>query len=146
MRIYVRTDTFQLADVMENFIGVCLEKYKLDPVHYVTAAALAWDGMLKVTGVEIELLTDSDMYLFFEEGIRGGVSSAMKRYLKGNNKYMKDYDPEKPSVFITYQDKNGLYTSVLRRPFPVGGFRWLTEVEINEMMEGHYYRKLDRAR
>ena len=125
--LYVRTDTFQLADVMENFIDVCLEKYKLGPVHYVTAAALAWDGMLKVTGVEIELLTDPNMYLFFEEGIRGGASSAMKRYLKANNKYMKDYDPEKPSVFIPYQDKNGLYTSVLRGPLPHSGFRWLTE-------------------
>ena len=65
-KIYCKIDTPQLADVFENFINVCLEKYKLDPAHYLTSAALAWDGMLKVTEVEIELLTDPDMYLFFE--------------------------------------------------------------------------------
>ena len=56
--LYCRIDTFQLADVMENFIDVCLEKYKLDPSHYITSAPLAWDAMLKMTKVEIELLTD----------------------------------------------------------------------------------------
>ena len=86
--------------MFENFIDVCLKKYKLDPAYYLMSAALAWDGMLKVTGVEMELLTDPDMYLFFEEGIRGGVSSVMKRYSKANNVYMKDYDPKKPDVFI----------------------------------------------
>ena len=135
--LYVRTDTFQFADVMENFIDVCLEKYKLDPVHCVTAASLAMDGMLKVTRVEIELLTDPDMYLFFKEGIRGGVSSAMKTYLKANNKYMKDYDPKEISKYIVYNDKNSLYTSVLCGPLLIRGFTWLTPEEINEMMEGH---------
>ena len=122
---------------MENFIDVCLEKYKLNPVHYVTAAALSWYGMLKVTGADIELLTDPDMYLFFEEGIRGGVSSAMKRYSKANCKYMKDYDPKEISKYIVYNDKNGLYTSVLCGQLPIGGFTWLTPEEINEMMEDH---------
>ena len=71
---------------IENHIDVCFEKYSLDPSHYVTAAHFANDAMMKVTGVEIELLTDPDMYLFFEESKRGGVSSAMKRYMKANNK------------------------------------------------------------
>ena len=135
--LYVKTDTIQLADVMENLIDVCLEKYKLDPVHYVTAASLAMDGMLKVTGVEIELLTDPDMYLFFDEGIRGGVSLAMKRYSKANNKYTKNYDPKEISKYIVYNDKNGLYTSVLCGALPIGRFRWLTSEEVSEMMEDH---------
>ena len=135
--VYCKIDTLQLADVFENFIGVCLEKYKLDPSHYITSAALAWDAMLKVTEVEIELLTDPDMYLFFEEGIRGGVSSAMKRYSKANNKYMKDYDPEEISKYIMYLDENALYTSALCKPLPLRGFGWLTPEEINEMMKDH---------
>ena len=109
----------------------------MDPSYYVTAAHLANDAMMKVTDVEIELITDPDMYLFFEESKRGGVSSAMKRYSEANNKYMKNYDPEKPSVFIKYLDKNGLYTSILAGPLPFSGFRWLTEEEINEMMGDH---------
>ena len=132
---YVEGDTFQLTDVFENLIGVYLEKYGLDPSHYVTAAHLANNAMMKVTGVEI--LTDPDMYLFFEKSKRGGVSSAMKRYSVANNKYMKNYDPEKPSVFIEYLDKNGLYTSILGGPLPFSGFRWLTEEEIDEMMKEH---------
>ena len=135
--VYCKIDTLQLADVFENFIGVCLEKYKLDPSHYITSAALAWDAILKVTEVEIELLTDSDMYLFFEEGIRGGVSSAMKRYSKANNKYTNDYDPEEISKYIMYLDENALYTSALCKPLPLRGFGWLTPEEINEMMKDH---------
>ena len=61
----------------------------------------------------------------------------MKRYSKANNKYMKNYDPEKPSVFIEYLDENGLYTSILAGPLPFSGFRWLTEEEVNEMMGDH---------
>ena len=120
---YCKIDTLQLADVFENFIDVCLEKYELDPTHYITSAALAWDGMLKVTGVEIELLTDPDKYLFFEEGIRSGVSSAMKRYSVANNKYMKNYDPERPDKLIEHLDKNSLYTTMLCKPLPIGEFR-----------------------
>ena len=128
---------FYVANVFENFIDVCMEKYGLDPSYYVTAAHLANDAMMKVTDVEIELITDPDMYLFFEESKRGGVSSAMKMYSEANNKYMKNYDPEKPSVFIEYLDKNGLYTSILAGPLPFSGFRWLTEEQINEMMYDH---------
>ena len=136
-QFYVKGDTFQLADVFENFIDVYMEKYRLDPSYYVTAAHFANDAMMKVTGVEIELLTDPDMYLFFEESKRGGVSSAMKRYSEANNKYTKNYDPEKPSAFIEYLDKNGMYTSILSGPLPFSGFRWLTQKEIDEMMEDH---------
>ena len=91
----------------------------------------------KVTEVEIELLTDPDMYLFFEEGIRGGVTSAMKRYSKANNVYMKDYDPEKPDKFIEYLDKNSLYATMLCKPLPIGKFKWITPEDISEMMDDH---------
>ena len=134
---YVKGDTFQLADVFENFIDVCMEKYGLDPSYYVSAAHLANDAMLKVTGVEIELLADPNMYLLFQESKRGGVSSAMKRLSKANIKYMKNYDPEKPGVYIEYLDKNGLYTSILAGPLPFSDFRWLSKNEIDEMMHDH---------
>ena len=74
--------------MLENFIDVSLEKYGLDPSYYISAPALGMDAMLKMTEIELELLTDPDMYLFFEDGIRGGVSTIMNRYLKANNAYM----------------------------------------------------------
>ena len=65
--------------------------------------------MLKMSGVKLEKISDIDTYLFIEKGTRGGVSYITKRYAKANNKYMCDYDPNKPSTFITYLDKNNLY-------------------------------------
>ena len=65
--------------------------------------------MLKTTGVKLEKISDIDKYLFIEKGLRGGISYIAKRYAKANNKYMKDYDPKKPSKFITYLDMNNLY-------------------------------------
>ena len=85
---YCLGDILQLADVCERFTDVCLEKYELDPFHYITAPSLFNDAMLKTTGIELELLTGLDMYLFFEKGIRGGISMISNRYSKANNPYM----------------------------------------------------------
>ena len=57
--------------------------------------------MLKMAGVKLEKMSDIDKYLFTEKRLRGGISYIAKRYLKANNKYMNDYDPKKPSKFIT---------------------------------------------
>ena len=65
--------------------------------------------MLKMTGVKLEKLSDIDMYLFVEKELRGGISYIAKRYAKANNKYMKNYDPAKPSKYISYRDMNNLY-------------------------------------
>ena len=124
--LYCKSDVLLLTDVFENFIDVCFEKFKLDPAHYITAPSLAMDAMLKMTEVELELLTDVDMYLFFEKGIRGGVSTITKRYGCANNKYMGDkYDPTKPSKFIPYLDANNLYGWAMSHPLPHSNFVWL---------------------
>ena len=65
--------------------------------------------MLKITGLELKKFSDIDMYLFIEKRLRGGISYIAKRYAKANNKYMKNYDPTKPSKYIMYLDINNLY-------------------------------------
>ena len=85
--------------------------------------------MLKMTGVRLEKIVDIDMYLFIEKGLRGEISYIAKRYAKANNKYMKDYDPKKPSKFITYLDMNNLYGWAMSGYLPYGGFKWLKNVE-----------------
>ena len=107
--LYVQIDTLLLADVFENFRNMCLNIYELDPVCFVSAPGLAWQACLKKTEVKLELLTDYDMILMIEKGIRGGISQATHRYAKENNKYMKNYDKNIESSYIQYLDANNLY-------------------------------------
>ena len=83
--LYLKSDVLLLADVFENFRKVCLEYYKLDPCHYFTAPGLSWDACLKMTGIELDLISDVDMHLFIEKGLRGGVSIITHRRGNSNN-------------------------------------------------------------
>ena len=107
--LYLKTDVLLLADVFEKFIDTCLEYYGLDPCHYFSTPGLSWDSMLKMTRIELELISDIEMYLFIEERMRRGISYIAKRHSKANNKYIKCYDSSKESKFITYLDANDLY-------------------------------------
>ena len=68
-------------------------------------------------------------YLFIGKGLRGGISYIAERHAKANNKYMKDYDPKKPSKFIAYLDMNNLYGWAMNGYLPYGGFQWLKNVD-----------------
>ena len=76
----------------ETFRNTCREYYNTDPVHYLSSPGFAWDAMLKMTGINLELITDIDKYLMLEKGLRVGVSYIANRYSKPNNKYLSDYD------------------------------------------------------
>ena len=126
---YLKKDVLLLADVFEKFIGTCFKFYKLDPCHYFSSPGLIWDAMLKITAVNLEKIIDIDMYLFIEKGLRGGISYIAKRYAKANNKYMKNYDPTKPSIYISYLDMNNLYGWAMSGYLPYGGFKWLKNAD-----------------
>ena len=126
--LYVRSDMLLLADIFENFTQYCLENYELDPAHFVSLPGLAWQAYLKKTNVELELLTDYDMLLMVEEGIRGGICHAVQHYAHANNKYMKDYDRKKKSSYIQYLDANNLYGKAMTEKLPVKGFRWMEDI------------------
>ena len=95
--LYVQSDTLLLADVFENFRNTCLKVYELDPAHFLSLPGLAWQACLKKTNVKLELLTDYNMLLMVDEGIRGGICHSMHRHAKANNKYMENYDENKES-------------------------------------------------
>ena len=122
--LYVKTDVALLADVFENFRNLCQEQYGLDPAHYFTSPGLSWDALLKNTGVELELLTDLEMHLFVERGMRGGISMVSKRYAKANNAMLPDYDPSIPNSYIIYLDANNLYGWAMSKPLPKRDFKW----------------------
>ena len=101
-----------------------LKYYELDPCRYFSAPRLSWDAMLKMTGAELEKISDIDMYLLIEKRLRGGISYIAKRYAKENNKYLRDYDSNKPSTFITYLDKKNLYGWAMSKYLPYNEFEW----------------------
>ena len=102
--MYVQSDTALLADVFENFRDKCIEIYRLDTAYFLSAPQQAWQACLKKTDVELELLTDNDMLNMFEKDIRGGMCQSSYRYVKANNKYMKNYYKNKESAYSEYVD------------------------------------------
>ena len=131
-QLYNKTDVLLLADVFENFRDICLTNYDLDPAHYYTSPGLAWDACLKITEVKLELLSDVDMLLMIEKGVRGGISMVSKRFARANNKYMGDkFDREKVSRYIQYLDANNLYGMAMCMKLPTKGFKWMNKSELN---------------
>ena len=139
---YLKADVSLLADVLETFRNTCLKNYKLDPGHFNTAPGLVWQALLKTAAeycehekkhkecrvcpdeFRLELLTDTDMLLMFENSIRGGITQAVKRYAKTNNKFMNDlYNPDEVSIFLEYVDINEYGWSMINN-LPTHGFKW----------------------
>ena len=137
--LYNITDVLLLADVFENFRDICLENYGLDPVYYFTAPGLAWDACLKITNIDLELLSDPNMLLMFEKGIRGGISIISNRYGEANNKYMgRGFNKNKPSKYLMYLDENNLYGCAMSEKLPTHGFKWLTGGEMEKIYENRH--------
>ena len=122
------------------------KNYKLDPAHFYTAPGLAWQALLKAASeycedekrrkeckvcadeFRLELFTDIDMLLMVEKGIRGGISQAVKRYDKANNKYMKELcNPDEESICLQYLNGNNLYGWAMLQNLPMHGFKWKEE-------------------
>ena len=136
--LYVQSDTLLLADVFENFRDMGIKEYELDPAHFLSLPGLAWQACLKKTNIELELLTDYDMLLMVEEGIRGGIYHSIHRYAKTNNKYMKNYNNNEESSYIQYLEANNLYGWAMSKKLPVNGFKWIDNNEINEKFIKNY--------
>ena len=122
--LYVQSDTLLLADVIENSRNKCIEIYELDLAHFLSAPKLTWQACLKENWVELELLTDTDMLLMAEKGIRGRIWDTIHRYAKANNKYMNNYD-KNISSYLDYLDANNLYEWGMSPKLPVNGFKWV---------------------
>ena len=100
--LYLISDVIRLTEVFENFRKMCLEIYELDSVKFISAPSLACQAALKQTQVELDLITDIDMLLMIEKGIRGGICKAIHHYVKANNKFMRDNDKNKEPSYLNY--------------------------------------------
>ena len=119
--LYLKMDVLLLSNVFETFRMTCLDHYTLDPTHFYTSLRLAWEACLKKTEVSLELLTDPNMLLMFEQGTRGGITQVVHRYAQVNNKYMGDrFDPGKESHYFQYLDGNNVYGWAIVQKLPAG--------------------------
>ena len=144
--LYNVTDVLLMADVFENFRNNNLKIYGLDPTHYFTSPGLSWDACLKITGVELELITDLDMLLMWEKCIRGGISMISNRYGEANNKYMKGgFNKNKPSKYIMYLDANNLYGCAMSMKLPTHGFKWMSGGELENLYENQELHKWNKT-
>ena len=126
--LYVQSDALLLADIFENFRDMSLKIYELDPAYFVSLPGFAWHACLKITGVNLELITDINMLLMIDSGMCGGVCHVMCSFVKANNKYMNNYDENKKSSFLSYLDANNLYGRPMIKKLPVGSFKWVKNV------------------
>ena len=109
--LYNLSDVSLLADIFENFMNICMNHYELDPALYFSAPGLApGHATLKITKVQLELLSDPDMLLMIESGIRGEIATISYRHAKAINEYMgTEFNPAEESKLISYLDANNLY-------------------------------------
>ena len=115
-----------LTNVSETFRSTCLRHYGLDPAHFYSAPGLAWQACLKKMGIKLELLTNPNMLLMFERGIRGGITQTVHQYAKANNEYMGDkFNSEEVSSYLQYLDVNNLYGWAMSQLLPTRGFEWV---------------------
>ena len=121
----VQSDTLLLADIFEHFRDMSLKIYELDTAYFVSLPGFAWHECLKITEVNLELITGINMSLMIESGMSGGACHVMRSYVEANNKYMNNYDESKGSSFLSNFDANNLYGFSMIKKLPVGGFKWV---------------------
>ena len=111
--LYVQSDVLLLADVFKNFRNQCLKTYDLDPAKFLTLTSLAWQACLKVTNIQLNLITNSEMLFMIENGVKGGITQVINKFSYPNNKYMKNYEKNEDTSFLQYLDVNSLYGSAM---------------------------------
>ena len=123
-KLYLQVDVLILADAFENFREFFLKYHEIDPAYCYIAPGLTWQCGFKQTKIKLDLLTDFDMLLMFENGIRGGYSGVLgDRYVKANNNYLEDYNSSKSSNYLLYLDANNLYGWAMSQKLPTGDFK-----------------------
>ena len=123
--LYLNIDVFGLADVFEYYRELSMETYGLDPAHYIGLPSFTWAAGLKETKVELQNITDSDLFMFFEKMKRGGISVISQRYAKANNPYLPYYDSEKDKSYVLQVDCNNLYGWSMCQNLPVDTIGWV---------------------
>ena len=134
--LYLKSDICHLSDIFQKFSKFAYETYELDPRHNFTLPGFSWQSMLKMTKIELELISDPDMYLFLMDTIRGGISVCNKKHVIADNKYInKD---SKNNKYLMYLDANNLYGVSMVQSLPYKNFKWSNNLSLDEIQTGIY--------
>lgn len=136
---YLKTDVLLLSDILTAFRELTIKTYELDPMNYYTIPGLALDAALLATGEKLELISDPNMYAFFEKGIRGGSSFVRQKFAKANNQQCELYDPDKPKTYIIYVDANNQYGWAMCEALPYKNFKWVSKENLK-------YKKMEAGK
>ena len=134
--LYLKTDLCHLSDVFQKFSNFAYETYNLDPRHSYTLPGFSWQSMLKMTKIELELISDADMYLFLMDTIRGGISVCNKKHVIADNKYIDKNS--KNNKYLLYLDANNLYGSSMSQKLPYKNFKWSNNLTLDKLQTGIY--------
>ena len=151
--MYLKTDICHLSDVFQKFSDFAYKTYNLDARHSYTLPGYSWQSMLKMTKIELELISDSDMYLFLMDTIRGGITVCNKKFVKADNIYTRKVHDESSNKkvskklktndlnkFLMYFDANNLYGHSMSKPLPYKNFKWFfnMNIDLNNLQTGIY--------
>ena len=149
--MYLKTDICHLSDVFQKFSNFTYVTYNLDPRHSYALPGFSWQSMLNMTKIEIELISDSDIYLFLMDCIRGGICVVNKKYVKADNKYTRKVHDESLdkkfkkklktnnlNKFIMYLDANNLYGHSMSKPLLYKNFKWSDDLTLDLIQKGIY--------
>ena len=117
---YLELDCLLLADVFENFRSKIYNLFQLDAANYITLPQLTFSAAFR--SCKVDLLTQAEMYEFFEQGIRGGMTFVNKHHMEADE-----------NTSIAYWDENNLYGGALRQRLPCGEFKWVPSQEYERM-------------
>ena len=134
--LYFKTDLCHISDVFQKFSDFAYETYEIDPRHSYTLPGFSWQAMLKLTKIELELISDPDMYLFLMDTIRGGISVCNKKHVKADNKYIDKNT--KNNKYLLYLDANNLYGYSMIQSLPYKNFKWSINLTLDKIQIGIY--------
>ena len=132
--MYLKTDALLLVDVFKKFVETCLNYYRLDSCHYFSSPGLSWDAILKMTGIKLELISDVDMHLFIEKGMRGDMHLFIEKGMRGGISYISKRHSKvgEDNKFLMYWDANNLYGWAMNQHLPYCDFNFLTKKEVSK--------------
>ena len=149
--MYLKIDICHLSDVFQKFSDFAYKTYNLDPRYSYTLPGFSWQSMLKMAKIELQLISDSDVYLFLMDCIRGGICIVNKKFDKADNKCTRKAHDESSdkkvkkklktndlNKFIMYLDANNLYGHSMSKPLPYKNFKWSDDLTLDPIQKGIY--------